>query len=156
MSPARNLPAGVSDQELASLLATHVKGLAIDVNKVRAHIISPQNIQGVFSDKGPTETNLKFTPIGPIGIRPVFLDVPAFGAALHAKLQKSVGGYSAELRQHGQAIFTSNWLSAKRPQDGNENWTSDVQLHVASVSKLITAMAMTVLMAEKGISPDAQ
>jgi CubicO group peptidase (beta-lactamase class C family) len=156
MSAARDVPAGGSDQELAGLLATHVKGLAIDVNKVRAHIISPQNIQGVFSDKGPTETKLKFTPIGPVGNRPEFLDVPAFGAALHDALQDGVAGYSAELRQHGQAIFNRNWLSAKRPQDGNENWTSDVQLHVASVCKLITAMAMTVLMAERGVSPDAQ
>lgn len=158
MSATRNVPAGGSDQELASILATHVKGLAIDVNKVRAHIISPQNIQGVFSDRGPTETNLKFTPIGPVGNRPEFLDVPAFGAALDNALQNSVGGYSAELRQHGQTIFSSNWLWAQRPpQDGKgEKWTSDVQLHVASVCKLITAMAMTVLMAEKGISPDAQ
>jgi CubicO group peptidase (beta-lactamase class C family) len=155
MSAARNVSAGGSDQELASLLAKHVKGLTIDVNKVRAHIISPQNLRDVFSDNGPAKTNL-FTPIQPIGILPEFLDVPAFGAALNDALQDSVAGYSIELRQHGQAIFSRNWLSAKRPQDGNENWTSDVQLHVASVCKLITAMAMTVLMAERSISPDAQ
>ena len=157
MSAARNVPTGGSDRELAGLLATHVKGLAIDVVKVRGHIISPQNIQGVFSDKGPTETKLKLTPVGPIvGIRPEHLDVPAFAAALHDALKDTVAGYSAQLRQHGKAIFSRDWQSAKRPQDGTENWTLDVQLHVASVSKLITAMAMTLLMAEKGISPDAQ
>jgi hypothetical protein len=32
MSAARNVPEGGSDQELASLLATHVKGLAIDAD----------------------------------------------------------------------------------------------------------------------------
>ena len=153
MSAARNVPAAGSDQELAGLLARHVKGLAIDVNKVRAHIVSPQNIQGVFSDKGPTEAP-NFLPRGGVGIRPEFLDVPAFGAALQNALRASVGGYSAQLRQHGKPIFSSNWQSAKRPQDGNEDWTQDVPLHVASVCKLITAMAMTLLMAEKGISPD--
>lgn len=155
MSAARNVPVRESDQELARLLATHVKGLSIDVEKVRRHVINPRNIQGVFSDH-PEQSTLQFVPRGVVGIRPEFLDVPAFGAALHDALSASLGGYSVELRQHGKPIFSDNWQSAKRPQDGNEKWTLDVQLHVASVCKLITAMAMTLLMAEKGISPDAQ
>jgi CubicO group peptidase (beta-lactamase class C family) len=71
-------------------------------------------------------------------------------------LKDKVAGYSVQLRRNGQALFTKEWQWAKAPQDGSESWTSDVQLHVASVSKLITAMAMTQMMIEKGISPDAQ
>ena len=48
------------------------------------------------------------------------------------------------------------WQYAKRPQDRSELWTPDVQMHVASVSKLMTAMAMTVLLRDHNISPDAQ
>ena len=68
-----------------------------------------------------------------------------------------VAGYVAQLRQSGQILFTKAWEYAKRfPQDGRQLWTPDVQMHVASVSKLMTAMAMTVLLRDNKISPDAQ
>ena len=96
-----------------------------------------------------------FAPTWPIA-EPTFLNVPAFGGALDAALEGNVAGYVAQLRQNGQPILTQEWQLAKRPQDGSERWTPDVQLHVASVSKLVTAMAMTRLMGEHNISPDAQ
>jgi CubicO group peptidase (beta-lactamase class C family) len=112
---------------------------------------------GVFSDRGPEESKLQFAPHPPIvGIGPHHLNVSAFGAALHDALKDNVAGYTVQLRQHGKAIFTKEWQWAKRPQDGSETWTPDVQLHVASVSKLITAIAMTLLLSENSISPDAQ
>jgi CubicO group peptidase (beta-lactamase class C family) len=145
------------DPELRRLLAKNVKGLAIDEKQIREHVIRPQNIVGVFSDRGPTESKLTFAPVSPIvGIVPRRLDVTTFAAALENALMGKVAGYSVQLRQNGQAIFTKEWQWAKAPQDGSESWTPDVELHVASVSKLVTAMAMTQLMIEKGISPDAQ
>ena len=48
----------------------------------------------------------------------------------------------------GAALFTNTWQYARRPQEnpnGSELWTQDVPMHLASVSKLITAMAMMVL-----------
>jgi CubicO group peptidase (beta-lactamase class C family) len=78
---------------------------------------------------------------------PYYLDVPSFQVALDTALKNNaVVGYVAQLRQHGQALFTNTWQYAIRPQDqGSELWTADVQMHVASVSKLMTAMAMMVL-----------
>jgi hypothetical protein len=147
----------LSVQELRQLLTTHVKGLVIDEKKALAHGMRPQNVIGVFSDRGPLEGN-PFLARRPIidDLRPHHLDVGAFATALHNGLKDKVAGYSAQLRQNGRAIFTQDWQWAKRPQDGNESWTPDVQLHVASVSKLVTAMAMTLLLSEKNISPDAQ
>jgi hypothetical protein len=157
MKVSRRVPTRVSNQELRRLLAKHVKDLTIDEKKIRKHVIRPENIVNVFSDRGPQESQLQFTPTRPIvGAVAHHLDVGAFGAALHDKLKGNVAGYTVQLRQHGQAVFTADWQWAKRPQDGTESWTPDVQLHVASVSKLITAIAMTLLMSEKNISPDAQ
>jgi CubicO group peptidase (beta-lactamase class C family) len=98
-----------------------------------------------------------FKPPPPPGEIPYYLDVPAFQAALDTALKNnSVFGYVAQLRQHGQALFTNTWQFAIGPQDqGSELWTPDVQMHVASVSKLMTAMAMMVLFRDNNISPDA-
>jgi len=150
-------PTRPSDTELRQLLAEHVKGLAIDASKIPDHVFQPPNTVGVFSDRGPEESKLKFVPHFPIvGGLPYFLDVATFGVALHNALENTVAGYTVQLRQQGQAIFTQEWQWAKRPQDGSETWAPGVQLHVASVSKLITAIAMTLLLSEKNISPDAQ
>ena len=99
---------------------------------------------------------MQFKPGPPPGLEPLYLDVSAFKAALDNALQDVVAGYVAQLRQSGQILFTNAWQYAKRPQDHGELWTPDVQMHVASVSKLMTAMAMTVLFRDHDISPDAQ
>ena len=48
-----------------------------------------------------------------------------------------------QLRQHGNTIHTAQVNWAKRPADGSKAWNPSVPMHVASVSKLITAIAMT-------------
>ena len=97
-----------------------------------------------------------FKPVPPPGGLPYYLDVGAFQVALDNALKNVVAGYVAQLRQSDQILFTNAWQYAKRPQDGSELWTADVQMHVASVSKLMTAMAMMVLFRDHSISPDAQ
>jgi hypothetical protein len=63
-----------------------------------------------------------------------------------------VAGFVYQLRQSGQKLITNASQYAKREQDGLEWWTVDVQMHVASVSKLMTAMAMMVLFRDHNIS----
>src|SRR5271156_2348491 len=72
-----------SDAELRQLLAEHVKGLTIDESKIPEHVFRPLNTVGVFSDRGPEESKLRFVPHPPIGIIPYHLNVSGFGAALH-------------------------------------------------------------------------
>ncbi len=74
---------------------------------------------------------------------------------LHNLLSGCVAGYSMQLRRYGSVVFDRQWKSAKLPVDHLLDWSSNVQMHVASVSKLITAMAMTKLLASRNISPDA-
>jgi CubicO group peptidase (beta-lactamase class C family) len=59
-----------------------------------------------------------------------------------------------ELRQHGKVIYTLQWNWAKTPVDGGEGWNPNVRMHIASCSKLVTAVAMTKLLNEKHISFD--
>ena len=99
---------------------------------------------------------MPFKPVLPPPGLPYYLDVGAFQVALDNALKDVVAGYVAQLRHSGQILFTNAWQYAKRPQDGGESWTPGVQMHVASVSKLMTAMAMTVLLRDNNISPDAQ
>jgi hypothetical protein len=142
------------ESALDSFLAQNVKGVSVDAKAVAAHVIGPPKPYSAASDRGPqagtVPVELRLPPPDLVYV----LDVGAFEAALGNVLNDLVAGYVAQLRQSGQIVFTKVWQYAKRPQDGSESWTADVQMHVASVSKLMTAMAMTVLLADNAISPD--
>jgi CubicO group peptidase (beta-lactamase class C family) len=100
-----------------------------------------------------TESTVLFKPPPPPPLGPYYLDVNAFSAALEkALLIDGVAGFVYQLRQSGQTLVNNPLEYAKREQDGLEWWTADVQMHVASVSKLMTAMAMMVLFRDHKIS----
>ena len=61
-----------------------------------------------------------------------------------------------KLRQYSRTVFDRQWNWSRTPQDGAVAWASNVPMHVASVSKLDTAMAMTKLLDSRNISPDAR
>jgi len=84
---------------------------------------------------------------------PVYtLDVAGFMQALEAQLMDNVAGFSIGLNQNGSRIAQSNWGWAKEPADGSQTWTPDTRMHVASLSKILTAIAMTKLLGDLGIS----
>jgi CubicO group peptidase (beta-lactamase class C family) len=64
-------------------------------------------------------------------------------------------GFAVRLWQPDGVGLTYWAGDAQRPGEGDRRWHSDVRMHVASVSKLVTAMAMTRLLDDYGISPDA-
>lgn len=82
------------------------------------------------------------------------LSVPGFIHDLHTALTNSVVGYSMELRRAGSPIHKLDRHWAKTPADGSEYWKPRIPMHIASVSKLITAIAMTRLLDAKMISYD--
>jgi hypothetical protein len=141
---------------LDRFLAENVKGVSVDAQAVLAHVIRSPSHDGASSDRGTQGSTVLFEPLPPPGGLPYYLDVGTFQVALDNALKSVVAGYVAQLRQSGQVQFTNAWQYAKRPQDGSEPWTADIQMHVASVSKLMTAMAMMVLFRNNNISPDAQ
>ena len=139
------------------LLGPGVRGVTIDEAKLRRHVMRPQHLNGVESDKGLDEAAdiVKFPP-RPIGLPPPHLDVKGFGKAMEAALKDSTAGYIMSLRQNGIPVYTHAWHWAKEPTDGSEAWAINTHMHVASVSKLMTAIAMTKLLNEKRISYDTK
>src|SRR4051812_10656519 len=142
------------EHTLASALG-EIRGVKLDERAVRAHAIRPSHVQDVISSRGLEEGRAHIaSPFPATTVFPYHFDVDGFGRAVHARLKDSVAGYVLQLRHHGSVIYTLQWNWAKRPWDGVEPWTPDVRMHVASCSKLITAMAMTKLLNDKQLSYD--
>jgi CubicO group peptidase (beta-lactamase class C family) len=139
-------------QALDRFLTENVKGVSVDAKAVLAHVIRPPHYDDVSSDGGTEQSNVPCEPVQPPGVR-YSLDVGAFETALDNALKNDVAGYVAQLRQSGTMLFTSMSQYAIRR---SEPWSPDVKMHVASVSKLMTAMAMMVLFNDNNISPDAR
>jgi CubicO group peptidase (beta-lactamase class C family) len=131
---------------------SEIRNFALDEAKVRAHVMRPENVMNIISHPG----------LAGVTYRPTFdfsfrfglyyhLDVNGFGNALDAALQNNVSGYVICLRQHGRTICTRQWNWAKTPIDGSESWTPQISMHIASCSKLITAMALIKALDERQI-----
>jgi CubicO group peptidase (beta-lactamase class C family) len=140
-------------QATASVELAGVHDVAINEAAIAAHVIAPANVVGVKSSRGLQDGVIPANHVGEILPLDHF-DVAGFGTALHAALKNDVAGYTMRLRQNGTTIYTLEWNWAKTPTDGGEGWTPDVRMHIASVSKLVTGIAMTKLLNDKGISYD--
>lgn len=84
------------------------------------------------------------------------LDVKGFADDLHLALKNSVKGYQMRMRRNGQTIYTLQWNWAQSPSDSALAWSQNRRMHVASISKLVTAMGLTHLLDAKGISYNAK
>jgi hypothetical protein len=125
---------------------------------VRNHVIRPDHISAAalrteLHNVGDGDDDSSNPP--PPSGRFYRLNVQKLSRDLHDLLRGCVAGYSMQLRRYGRTIFDQQWNWAKMPGDGDVAWASDIPMHIASVSKLITAMAMTKLLYSRNISPDA-
>lgn len=140
---------------LAAALA-QVRGVEIDEAAVRAHVMRPDSLLNAHSDRGragaPTERAVHPPPF-PV---PVFyaFDAAGFMTLLQDALAHTVAGYSIGLTENGSLIGLADQNWAKWPQDGAQGWTPDTRMHVASLSKIVTAIAMTRLLPEAGLGPN--
>lgn len=95
----------------------------------------------------------KFTPPTP---RPTpAFDANYFGPIVHELLKDKVMGYMYQVYQGNTAIYTGLWNWARNPNDGDKGWTADTRMHIASASKLMTAIGLVRLLDKKNISLDA-
>ena len=130
-----------------------IHGVKIDEAAIQAHVMRPKNVVGIISDRGREDA----PDIEHIQPPPDFiyeLNVNGFIQALETALNSSTAGYSLRLRQNGSTIAAVDWNCAKEPQDGSESWTADIRMHVASCSKIVTAIAMTKLLNDKNMAYD--
>jgi CubicO group peptidase (beta-lactamase class C family) len=118
-------------------------GFVIDHAAALAHVMQPLHPQSVVSSRGLEEGMTKFAPRPvPAGVTLSF-NTDGFVAALNTALAANTAGYVMQLRQHGQPIASTQSGWAHEPSDGSESWAQNVRMHIASCSKLITAIAMT-------------
>jgi Beta-lactamase len=84
------------------------------------------------------------------------LNADAFVAALHSDLAPlPIGGYTLRLRRDGITTHTMSWNWARRAQNPLKlEWRPTVKMHVASISKMITAMAVVKLLRINGLPYD--
>src|SRR5215510_14925264 len=118
-------------------------GFAVDHTAAAAHVMQPTHTRGVLSSRGLEEGVKQLAlPEHPAGVTLSF-NTDGFVASLNTALVNSTAGYVMQLRQHGLPIASAQVNWAKEPADGSESWAQSVRMHVASCSKLITAIAMT-------------
>ena len=117
-------------------------GFRFNQTAAKAHAMEPAHTRGVVSSRG-LEEGIKLPPRAlPSGVALSF-NTDGFVADLNAALAANTAGYVMQLRQHGQPIASAQSGLAHRPADGSESWMQTVRMHIASCSKLITAIAMT-------------
>ena len=142
-----------NEAKLAAALG-RIKGVTVNEAAIRTHVMRPPHVIGVVSDRGregvPIVENLPPKP----GVS-YELNIQGFIADLQSALTNLTAGYSFRLQLDGVATLAMvDWNWAKAPQDGSESWTPDVRMHVASLSKIVTAIAMTKLLNDQGMSYD--
>lgn len=128
-------------------------GFVIDHAAALAHVMQPLHTEPIVSSRGLEEGTTKFAPRKlPAGATLSF-NTDGFVAALNAALANNTAGYVMQLRQHGNPIASAQVGWAKEPSDGSESWAQNVRMHIASCSKLITAIAMTRTLAAHNLPP---
>ena len=130
-----------------------LRRLNVSEQLVREHVFRPDNVRDAVTgiDRFGPEI---FRPSPPSGFL-YHLDIEGFASSLHTLLSPCVVGYSMQLRRNGKTVLSRQWDWAKTAADGGVSWTANVPMHVASVSKLITAIAMTRLLRDRNISANA-
>ena len=125
-------------------------GFRFDLSAAEAHVMEPVHTRGVVSSRG-LEEGVKLPPRAlPLGVVLSF-NTDGFVADLNTALATNTAGYVMQLRQHGQPIASAQSGWAHEPADGWESWAQTVHMHIASCSKLITAIAMTRTLAAHGL-----
>lgn len=122
--------------------------------RLASWVSKPANVTGVEVDDGKHRASQLVVAKKVTTNVAARLNVAKFGSDLHATLKDRVVGYAWQMRQNGNPIHTGIWEWAKRPQDGGAGWSLDTRMHIASISKLITGMAMVKLLDDKGLSYD--
>ena len=135
----------------------HTLGLTEDM--VRNHVFRPDHVStatlGIELHEAGDDANEMAEASPPSGLF-YRLDVDGLARDLRALLSECLSGYSLQLRRYSRTLIDHQWNWSRTPADGSVPWTADAQMHVASVSKLVTAMAMTKLLYSRNLSPDAR
>ncbi|BFU45580.1 serine hydrolase [Krasilnikovia sp. MM14-A1004] len=79
------------------------------------------------------------------------LDLGSFGVDLANRFNGQCNGYVLRVLEPAGPGLTMQSGKARTAADGDVDWTPDVRMHVASVSKLVTAIAARRALADAGV-----
>lgn len=130
----------------------------ITVAKLKTHVIKPEHTRNIeIEEVNPSrQVRYKFPKLNLKFKTKPKLNVNKFGDTIHAVLKDNVTGYIMQVRQDGNLIYNLVWKRAQTTPNANIPWNEDTKMHVASVSKFLTAVGLVKLLDEKGISYDAK
>jgi hypothetical protein len=154
--------------ETAAEITNLPEGLT--VADVKAHVIAPRHVADARSeDNDPAREIAYRTPAldaapaldriaapGTLVAAVPTVNLGAFGLAIHKILKDSVAGYMLQVRQNGVLVHVGQWSWAQTPANLGMGWSQNSRMHVASVSKFLTAVALVKALDSKGISYDAK
>lgn len=125
---------------------------------VKRHIIAPPHIKNIHIEVVDESREVRVhvpARVTTFKVRPS-LDLGAFGLAIHTVLKDRATGYLLQVRKNGNLVFAGGWNWAQTPADQSKAWTENTRMHVASVSKFLTAVALVKALDSKRISYDAK
>ena len=124
--------------------------------KIDRHVIEPPHVRGIQMEVVDERREKAFKTNLPLKnfVKKPKLDASAFCTAIHTILKDHTTGYILHIRQNGNLTHNLVWEWAQTPADKNNGWNEDTRMHVASVSKLLTAIGMVKALDSKNIPYD--
>ena len=155
-------PSHLSDSERLAAALKRIRGVEVTEAQVRSHVMRPPHLDGVSSDHGrlhlsqPTESGVETSEALPEVHLHFRLDVDGFIDSLESALSNEVAGLLDATERAWHDGPDGRLGLGQGPTDTAELWTTGIRMHVASLSKQITAIAMTRLLHGHGIPSDAK
>jgi len=151
-TPAAAAPAAAAPAGPAMVIPAAVAERAKNFDFKPANIASVAVKEEARQADGPSLIARKASPPRTAQVKPR-LNVTKMGEDMHAALKDNVRGYAFQVRKGGQPIYTLIWDWARA---GSAAWSLSTRMHVASVSKLVTAIAAVKMLDERNLSFDTK
>ena len=125
-------------------------------SQAKAHVFAPSNVKKIQMEEVDPDREVRFRmPVRRVKpSRRAGVDLGAMGLAIWNALKDNVSGYILHVRQNGTLVHVGVWNWAQTPADAAQGWTENTRMHLASVSKFLTAVGMVDLLDTKGMSYD--
>ena len=125
----------------------------LSIERINAHVFKPPHTLFIDSEDA---ADLPVTAVQtlPLKVAAKSLDANAFAAQLDGLLKGLTAGYAISLRKGGAPLITYVKPYARTPGNGGTAWSLDTRMHIASVSKFITAVATAAALAQQGSNAD--
>lgn len=126
--------------------------------QARAHVFAPAHVKKIqIEEVDPDrEVSYRMPPRRKKARRGAGVDLGEMGLKLWTALKDHVVGYVLHVRQNGALVHVGVWNWAQTPSDAAKGWTEDTRMHLASVSKFLTAVGTVRLLGSKNLSYDTK